>query len=378
MLKFVVDDRIPYIKNALENYGDVVYLPGATINASNLKNVDALITRTRTKCNSSLLEGSQVRMIASATIGYDHIDTEWCENNNIEWTNAPGCNAESVKQYIAAVLALLVTEKKWTLKGKSIAIVGVGNVGSKVSVLAKALGMKVYEVDPPRARKEAGKRFYTLDEIAHKADIFTFHTPLNKSGEDKTHHLCDALLLSKMKKEALVINSSRGEVVDGNALKCALQNNALGGAVLDVWENEPTIDKNLLDLVWIGSPHIAGYSQDGKAKGTEMSVRAVSKYFGLGLENWQATGLPQPEMPNIVIDSQFKSDENIIATAILHTYAIKNDDDGLRIDLSQFESLRGNYPVRREFQAYEIIIKGGNENVIHSLLALGFKSVNTM
>jgi len=275
-------------------------------------------------------------------------------------------------------LALLVTEKKWTLKGKSIAIVGVGNVGSKVSVLAKVLGMKVYEVDPPRARKEAGKRFYTLDEIAHKADIFTFHTPLNKSGEDKTHHLCDALLLSKMKKEALVINSSRGEVVDGNALKCALQNNALGGAVLDVWENEPTIDKNLLDLVWIGSPHIAGYSQDGKAKGTEMSVRAVSKYFGLGLENWQATGLPQPEMPNIVIDSQFKSDENIIATAILHTYAIKNDDDGLRIDLSQFESLRGNYPVRREFQAYEIIIKGGNENVIHSLLALGFKSVNTM
>ncbi len=376
MLKIVADNKIPFLKGALEPYALVQYLPGAEINNDVLKDADALITRTRTKCNQETLGGSTVKIITSATIGFDHIDTEWCDHNGIQWTNAPGCNSESVKQYVAAVLALLVKEKGWQLKGKSIAVVGVGNVGSKVSTMAKALGMTVYEVDPPRARVEKDKEFYTLNKIIGKADIITFHTPLTKEGEDKTYHLCDASLLQKMKKSAIVINSSRGEVVDGEALKQALLNNQIEAAVLDVWEKEPAIDAELLDLVWIATPHIAGYSQDGKARGTQMSVQAISRYFNLCIDEWQATQIPQPDEATIVINCDELSDEAIIAKAILHTYSLKRDDAGLREDLNRFEYLRGSYPVRREFQAYSIQLLNGQAELRDVLLKLGFSEVS--
>jgi erythronate-4-phosphate dehydrogenase len=280
-----------------------------------------------------------------------------------------------VKQYVGAVLALLVEEKGWQLAGKSIAVVGVGNVGSKISVMAQALGMTVYEVDPPRAREEKDKQFFSLEAIVGKADIITFHTPLTKEGEDKTFHLCDDTLLSKMKNSAVVINSSRGEVVDGNALKHALSNNQIGDAVLDVWENEPMIDTELLDLVWIATPHIAGYSQDGKAKGTQMSVQAISRFFNLGIDNWQATGIPQPDEARIKICNDGFSDEVVVAKAILHTYPLRNDDADLRSDISRFEYLRGAYPIRREFQAYTIELNNGNTALRETLLRLGFKAI---
>ncbi len=375
MLKIIADNKIPYLNGVLEEYADLIYLPGADISNTVLKDADALITRTRTKCNSKTLAGSKLKIIVSATIGFDHIDTHWCDNNGIKWINAPGCNSESVKQYVAAVLALLVQERKWTLKGKSIAVVGVGNVGSKVSSLAKQLGMNVYEIDPPRAEKEKDKRFCTLDEIIDKVDVITFHTPLTREGADKTYHLCNEALLKRTKKEAVIINSSRGEVVDGNALKHALQAKHIGGAVLDVWENEPFVDEDLLRLVWIATPHIAGYSQDGKAKGTQMSIRAISKYFKLGLDNWEAKGLPTPDTPEFVIDCKALTDEEVLAKAILHTYSLKNDDADLRSDIMKFEYLRGAYPVRREFQAYNINLKEGKEVLQSTLLSLGFKSV---
>ncbi|MCU4154775.1 4-phosphoerythronate dehydrogenase PdxB [Carboxylicivirga sp. A043] len=375
MLKIVADNKIPFLKGALEPYASVQYLPGAEINNDVLKDADALITRTRTKCNQETLGGSTVKIITSATIGFDHIDTRWCDHNGIRWTNAPGCNSGSVKQYVAAVLALLAKEKGCQLKGKSIAVVGVGNVGSKVSAMAKALGMTVYEVDPPRARVEKNKEFYTLNKIIGKADIITFHTPLTKEGEDKTYHLCDAFLLSKMKKDAIVINSSRGEVVDGNALKLVLQNNQIGDAVLDVWEKEPAIDAELLDKVWIGTPHIAGYSQDGKAKGTQMSVQAISRFFSLGIDDWQAKGMPQPDQSIFTINCKGLSDEAIIAKAILHTYPLKRDDADLRNEISGFEYLRGAYPVRREFQAYTLELTNGNTAIQDTLQKLGFSKV---
>ncbi|MBR8534793.1 4-phosphoerythronate dehydrogenase PdxB [Carboxylicivirga sediminis] len=375
MLKIVADNKIPFLEGALEPFADVTYFPGGEIDNEKLKEADALVTRTRTKCNEATLQCTSVKLITSATIGFDHIDTDWCETHQISWTNAPGCNSESVKQYVAAILALLVEEQGWQLANKAIAVVGVGNVGSKVSALAQALGMTVYEVDPPRARHEGGQRFYQLDDIIDKADIITFHTPLTKEGDDQTYHLCDRGLLSRMKPGAVVINSSRGEVINGTALKEAIESKQIGQAVLDVWENEPEIDSDLLDKVWIATPHIAGYSQDGKAKGTEMSVRAVSRFFKLGIDEWEAQNIPQPEEPEISIDCKGLDEDHIIATAILHTYPIKRDDTDLRGDVSQFEYLRGAYPVRREFHAYEVVLHNGTKALADKMKAIGFREV---
>jgi len=375
LLKIVADSKIPFLKGVLDEYAHMVYSPGDEVNAEMVEDADAIITRTRTKCNAALLQGSKVKFIASATIGFDHIDTAWCEANGVKWTNAPGCNSESVKQYVGAVLALLITEKNWSLKERSIAVVGVGNVGSKVSAMAKAFGMTVYEIDPPRARVEKDKTFYSLEEVVNKVDIVTFHTPLVQEGEDKTYYLCDEDLLSQMKSDAFVINSSRGEVVNGDHLKKVLRNKNIGGAVLDVWEKEPDIDQELLDLVWIATPHIAGYSQDGKAKGTQMSVQAISKFFTLGLDEWKASGLPQPDNAEWMIDCAGLSHDEVIAQVILHTYSLMRDDASLRQDKSTFEFLRGAYPIRREFQAYNISLLNGNEHIQKVLLSLGFKQV---
>ncbi|TRX72140.1 4-phosphoerythronate dehydrogenase [Carboxylicivirga sp. M1479] len=375
MLKIVADDKIPFLTGALEPKAEVKYMAGGDISNEDLKNADALITRTRTKCNEGSLNGTSVKMIASATIGFDHIDTNWCEQNNIKWTNAPGCNSESVKQYLGAVLALLVSEKKWVLKDRSIAVVGVGNVGSKVSAMAKALGMTVYEIDPPRARQENNMHFVNLTDVVNKADVITFHTPLSKTGEDKTLHLCDDNLLKCMKSDAIVVNSSRGEVIDGQSLKAALTEKQIGGAVIDVWENEPAIDKNLVDLVWIGTPHIAGYSKDGKAKGTQMSVQAISRFFKLGMDDWEASGLPLPEQAQLEINCVGLTEDEVIARAILHTYPLFNDDADLRGDLAKFEYLRGAYPVRREFKAYQIVLENGNESMLKKLIDIGFGKV---
>ena len=374
-MKFVVDDKIPFIKGVLERFGEVKYLPGKEISAGDVKDADALITRTRTKCNGELLKGSAMKIIASATIGYDHIDTEWCEKNGVEWTNAPGCNSGSVMQYIASVFSLLVTEKGIDVSKLKIGVIGVGNVGSKVSRAAGAFGMKVFEIDPPRQEQEPDKTFYSLEDVAGELDIITFHTPLTKEGRHRTFHLFDEELLKKLKKGVVIINSSRGEVVDNKVLKKALKNEDVKLAVLDVWENEPDIDLELLDRVWLGTPHIAGYSQDGKANGTMMSIQAVSKKLHLNIDTWQPSGVPLPEEPLIEIDTNGMSDQEIVSKAVLHTYDIRNDDRALRKDPDKFEYLRGSYPVRREFFSYKVRLSGGNEKIKEKLSALGFNVV---
>jgi len=374
-MKIIADDKIPFLNGVFENICEINYLPGAQITNEVLKDADALITRTRTKCNQESLKGTNVKMIASATIGFDHIDTNWCEDNNIKWTNAPGCNAESVKQYIASVFGMLVIEKGWRLKGKNIAVVGVGNVGRRIANLAEALGMHVYKVDPPRARVEKDETFYELKEIVGDMDIITFHTPLHKEGEDKTYHLCNDELLAMMKATALVINSSRGEVIDGNALKKALVEEQITAAVLDVWEKEPEIDKDLMNKVWISTPHIAGYSLDGKANGTMMSVQAISREFNLGLDNWEPNNIPLPKNITIDIDCTYLSNEQVLANTFVQTYAIKEDDIRLRMKTNEFEKQRGNYPIRREFKAFEINLQKGTDEQISLPKSVGFVMV---
>lgn len=352
-MKVVCDSDIPFLKGALEPYCQVVYAHGSEINREMVMDADALVIRTRTRCNADLLEGTGVRFIATATIGYDHIDTKWCESHGITWTNAPGCNSWSVQQYIGSLLVTMSRTLGFSFREKTIGVVGVGNVGSKVARLAVLLGFRVLLCDPPRARREGSGQFVSLDEIISRSDIITLHVPLIRDGEDATFHMFDDSRLASMNKNQILINSSRGEVVDGAALKNALAQKSILAASLDVWENEPQIDPQLLSLLFTGTPHIAGYSVDGKATGTTMSVQALGKFFDLPCRDWEVTEVPQSVQPSeFSIDTAGKTPQEVLADAILHTYDIRTDDAALRADVASFEKQRSHYPVRREFPAF--------------------------
>lgn len=372
-MKIVCDDKIPFLRGVLEPYAEVLYLPGKATDAEVVKDADALITRTRTICDSRLLEGSTVKVIATATIGFDHIDTEWCENHGIVWRNAPGCNSWSVKQYMASMLVTLARMHGFCLEGKTLGVVGVGNVGSKVAEVARLLGMNVLLNDPPRARKEGESAFVSLDEVVRRSDIITLHVPLEKEGEDATWHLFDEERIALMNERQILVNSSRGPVVDNQALKHALEEHRLLGAALDVWEGEPGIDPELVRLLDVSTPHIAGYSADGKANGTTAAVRTVAEVLGLPLGDWKVSSLPQPAQSlSFAIDAAGKSAEEVLSEAILYTYDIREDSERLRADLGAFERLRGDYQIRREFSAFELHLSGASEDVAQRLSDMGF------
>lgn len=371
-MKIIIDDKIPYIRGAFENVAEVIYLPGSKTTPEVVKDADAIVTRTRTICNEKLLAGSSVRFIATATIGFDHIDTDYCQKSGIKWTNAPGCNSKSVEQYIASTLFVLAERKGWALNEKCIGVVGVGNVGSKVARICEMLGMKVLLNDPPRERAEGSEKFVSLQQVMQEADIITLHVPLNIKGEDATFHMGNELFLNSLSKKPILINSCRGEVVETNAVKAALKTEKISGFVCDCWENEPNIDLELLGLTEIATPHIAGYSKDGKAAGTTMSVQAISNFFGLGMNNWQPSGVELPTNPTIEIDGEGLSEQEIISKAILHTYDIRNDDGDFRKNVALFEQLRGDYPTRREFPAFTIQAKNMDEKILEKLKQMGF------
>lgn len=323
-MKVVIDHKIPYIKEAVEKIADeVVYLPGHAFTKEVVKDADALIVRTRTHCNRELLEGSQVKFIATATIGYDHIDTDYCREAGIAWTNCPGCNAGSVAQYVRSTLLLLSREKGLDLKKSTIGIVGVGHVGCRVKQVAEELGMRVLLNDPPRADQgEAG--FVDLETIALECDVITFHTPLNREGKYATYHLVGEDFLFSLKRAPYIINSSRGEVVDTASLLAALSAGKVKDAVIDTWEYEPDISRELLEVALLGTPHIAGYSADGKANATRMSLEALCQFFGIQVE----FSIFPPEGSN--------------------EYDPTRDSEWLKAAPKKFEWFRGNYPIRRE------------------------------
>lgn len=373
-VKIIIDDKIPFIRGAFEPYAEVVYLPGSAVGPFDVRDADAVVTRTRTICNEALLSGSAVKIVASATIGYDHIDTAWCESAGIEWTNAPGCNSGSVCQYICSVLVRLAQKYGLDPSGLTLGVVGVGNVGSKVAAAARALGMRVLLNDPPRARREGPEAFVSLDELQSRADIITLHVPLTDEGPDATRHLFDAERIAALGKDRILINSSRGPVVDNKALKAALGAGALKAAVLDVWEGEPDIDLELLGLLDIATPHIAGYSADGKAGGTTASVRAVTRRLGLPLSDWLPASLPAPAAPlGFSIDAEGKTPFQIISEAVLYTYDVLQDSARLKASPASFERLRGDYPVRREPHAFTLSVPGADALTLSSLSSLGFR-----
>ncbi len=343
-MKIIIDKHIPHIAGALEPVADVHYLAAAEMTPEAVRDAEALIIRTRTICNRELLEGSAVKFIATATIGYDHIDTNYCAENGIQWTNAPGCNALSVTQYMASAFFYLAGKNNFRPEVKTIGIVGVGEVGSRVAKLAEALGMQVLRNDPPRARKEGDSGFVSLETIAEQADIIAFHPFLHLEGADKSYHLANKTFFDSLKKRPIIINASRGEVIDGNALKQAIKEKRVGDVVLDCWENEPDIDTELLGLCTLATPHIAGYSADGKSNATRQSVQAVSRFFSLGLDNWIAPSLEAG------FDIDFR--DHSIADFFLETYNIEADSLRLKASPETFEKQRSDYPFRREPKAY--------------------------
>jgi erythronate-4-phosphate dehydrogenase len=374
-MRIVADDKIPFLKGVLEPFADVDYVPGEKITNEIVKNADALLTRTRTRCNEELLKGSMVRFIGTATIGYDHIDTIYCEDHGIVWKNAPGCNAGSVCQYVASALEYLSRKLSFSLQNRVLGVVGVGNVGNKVVQIAEMLGMQVYLCDPPRVRQEGACGFISMEGILRECDIITFHVPLNHEGPDRTMHLVDEDLIRRMKPGTIIINTSRGEVADGRALKDAIAKKKLAALVLDVWENEPGIDPDLLSKCAIGTPHIAGYSADGKAKGTTMIVRELSNFFDLGLEGWEPLEIEEPANKLITVECLDRDDDAILSEAFRATYHIEEDDHRLRLALGDFEKQRGNYPVRREFKAYSLNLVNGWDKIKRNCRKLGFKVV---
>ncbi len=343
-MKIIIDKHIPHIQGALESFADVEYLAYAEMTPHVVKNADALIIRTRTICNRELLEGSKVKFIATATIGYDHIDTDYCDKNGIKWTNAPGCNALSVTQYMASTLIYLARKHSFNLSDKTIGIVGVGEVGKRIAKLSKAFGMKTLLNDPPRARQEENNDFVSLQTIVEQADIIAFHPFLHLEGEDKSYHLADKSFFDSLARKAIIINASRGEVIDNQALKNAIKNKQVADVVLDTWENEPNLDLELLELVELGTPHIAGYSADGKANATMQSVQSLSRFFNLGIDNWQTATLANG------IDKDFSL--HSIEDFLLETYDIEVDSKRLKESPETFEKQRSDYPFRREPKAY--------------------------
>lgn len=341
-MKIVADSVIPFLKGVFEPYADIVYKDGKDISADDLVDASALIVRTRTRCDASLLEGSPVEMIATATIGTDHIDLPWCRSKGIEVANAAGCNAGGVMNYVLSSLYAVASRRSIRLDKSVFGIIGVGNVGSKVEYAARKLGFEVLLCDPPRALKEGPEGFCCLDYLLDNADIVTIHTPLDKTtfgmaGEDFFH---------KIKHGAIFINAARGEIVNEPALIHAAPK--LGAVIIDTWCNEPKVNPAVMELADIATPHIAGYSYQGKQKGTAMAVQAVARHFGIDQLYDFSPESENPELSPIKLDPSGKS-QGEIAALMQYNYPVFTDDFMFRIEPEAFERLRGEYSYRREF-----------------------------
>lgn len=346
--KIIIDEDIPYIRGVLEDYAMTYYLPGKAISQDLVKDADGLIIRTRTSCNKELLAGTSVRFIGSATTGKDHVDEAFCNKSGIRFIHAPGCNAGSVKQYVAAALSLIMKKKACSPEQLTLGIIGAGQIGSRVFKLASILGFRVLINDPPRERREGSSGFSSLPRVLQESDIVTVHVPLSLHGEDATFYMINDDFLRKMKSDSYLINTSRGPVADTGALKRHAERI---NYVLDVWENEPDIDTGLLKNAFLVTPHIAGYSVDGKANASGTVIREAAKYFGFPLGSWEPD-IPQPVHEKIEANC---SDEKCnVYDAILQTYDIRKDDKKLRDNPESFERLRNGYPKRWEFEHYQV------------------------
>ncbi len=344
-MKIVADRDIPFLRGVFEPWAEVVYLPGREITARDAVDADALIVRTRTRCDGDLLAGSWVRIVATATIGYDHIDTAACASQGIEVATSAGCNARGVLQWVGAALCGAARVQGWRPEEKTLGVVGVGNVGCLVAEYGAAWGFRVLCCDPPRAEKEGTASFVPLEVVAREADIVTFHVPLILSEPYPTSDMAGAAFFGVLKPGALVLNSSRGEILDEKALLEAMDAKHIAAAI-DTWRSEPVVDRALLARALLATPHIAGYTLQGKANATRMAVEAVARRLGLPLADvlarFESGDLPAPQHPRGISWKE-------LCGTITDYCDIAAETDRLRRDPEKFELLRETYAYREEY-----------------------------
>lgn len=341
-MKFVIDKAVPFIQGVFEPFAEVIYKKGEEISREDVMDADAMVIRTRTHCNEALLSGSSVKVIATATIGTDHIDLDWCGRNGIYVRNAAGCNAGGVMDYVFSALYGVASRKAIKLANFTLGIIGVGSVGRRVETMARALGLNVLRCDPPRREAEKDDSFCDLEYLLENSNAVTLHVPLNPT----TRGMANSDFFDHMKSGAIFINASRGEVIVDAALKEAADK--LGAIIIDTWNNEPDVDVELLEMADIATPHIAGYSYQGKQNGTAAAVRAIARYFELTplLEFYPPTD--QKELEAVKLDVRGKS-QGEIASLFQYNYPIFTDDFMFRVNPLDFERLRSEYRYRREF-----------------------------
>jgi erythronate-4-phosphate dehydrogenase len=377
-MKIIADENIPFAKEAFSSFGNLTLLPGRNITKTQLGEAEILIVRSITTVDKNLLRGTRIKFVGTATIGFDHIDLDYLNKSGITYVNAAGCNADSVNEYVWAAIFKSAAEKNISLEMKTIGVVGVGNIGSHVVQTAEKLGLKVLQNDPPLRRRTNNKNFVSLNE-ALNADIITFHVPLTLKGKDRTYHLLCEDNIKQIKPGAIIINSSRGPVLDNSVLFKRLKNDSTLITILDVWEDEPDLNIALLDKTFIGTAHIAGYSYEGKVNGTKIIYDKLCRFLGVN-PNW-APQLPNVESPII----EFKQDVSLemsINNIINRAYNIDEDSITLKKLVTDkslssavyFDKLRKEYKQRREFNNYSLQIIGQDEKAKKALKTLRFNT----
>jgi len=360
-MKIIADDRIPFLRGVLEPFAEVEYLPGGAISPADVRDADALLVRTRTRCDASLLADSRVSFVGTATIGTDHLDLPYLRERGISAVSAPGCNAGGVMQYVITSLFCLARRRGLDLRGAALGVIGCGHTGGRVADIAERLGFRVLRNDPPKEAEEAVKGRYTsLEHLLECSDIVTCHVPLDGA----TRGMADASFFGRMKPSAVFVNASRGEVVVNDALVAKTASGTLSGLILDVWDGEPDhIDRRLVELADIATPHIAGYSYEGKLNGTAMVVQALAGHFGIAeLADFEPEHTPGPAL--VLPEGLISDDEGHFgaggdgcpaaqaefASALEGIFPVMELDSLLRAHPEDFEKIRGGYDYRREFR----------------------------
>ena len=381
-MKIIADESIPFVAECFSSLGKVEAVPGREITPALISDADILLVRTITRVGVELLADSKVKFVGTATIGFEHIDVDFLRRQNIGFASAPGSNANSVAEYVVAALLFMANKHRVQLQGKSIGIIGVGNVGGRTAEKCAALGMKLFLNDPPLQRQTGDSKYLPIEQL-YDCDFITLHTPLTFEGVDKTFHLADEKFFDSLKPGCVFLNTSRGGVVETDALKVAVKSGRLKAAAIDVWENEPNIDCELLRMIDLATPHIAGYSLDGRIAGMIMIYKAACEYFGLEPKFDIGSFLPASVVRELKINPQFAGEQDVLREVVEKVHNIEDDDTRLRkiLDVPAekrgefFERLRANYPVRREFQntKIEFATEAPEKNLVKKLAGIGFK-----
>lgn len=379
---------MPFAEAAFSTLGPTRIREGRRIGPEDLRDVDLLAIRSTTRVDRSLLEGTPVRFVGTATIGTDHMDLAYLDSAGIRWCYAPGCNAQSVAEYVTAVLLALAVRHRFALAGLTLGVIGVGQVGRRVVQQARALGLRVLQNDPPREEAEFGTAptspqnpFTSLDQVLAESDIVTLHVPLTRQGRHATWHLADRPFFERLKPGAILINAARGAVINTDALMEALDRGTIRHTVIDCWEGEPDYRRDLLARANLATPHIAGHSFEGKAVGTEMVYREACRFLGVD-PLWHLEGaLPPPPVPRVVVEASGRTDEEVLWEAVRAVYNPEEDDRRFREAASRdmggrhFDRLREEYPIRREFRFTQVVLREGTESTRAALVGLGFARV---